>query len=151
MVEDPNINNDDVDRVEETKVTEEPGYERRDTVVDDVGVAQRRSAFKATQFVWLILVIIEIILGLRFLLHLIGANPSAPFASWIYGISGVFLWPFIGLVGTPAAGGVVFDTTTLIAMLVYLLVFWVIAKLVQLILYPNRARRVTTYRERDDR
>jgi hypothetical protein len=46
---------------------------------------------------------------------------------------------------------VVFETTTLIAMLVYWLVFWVIVKLVWLLLYPSRARRVTTYKERDDR
>lgn len=146
MVEDPNLNN--VDRVEETKVTETPGYEHRETVVDEIGEAQARTANRVTQFLWLILGIIEIILGLRFLLHLIGANPSAPFASWIYNLSQVFLWPFSGLVGTPAAGGIVFDFTTLIAMLVYWLVFWVIVKLVWLILYPNRARRVTSYRER---
>lgn len=73
---------------------------------------------------------IEILVGLRFLFRLIGANPNSPFVHWIYSWSAPFVAPFAGIFGqnaTVATGsGVVvqsvFDWTALIALVVYGLV-----------------------------
>ena len=94
--------------------------------------------FKATQLIWLLLGILEGLLGLRFLLKLIAANPSSPIAAFIYALSGLFLSPFHGLTATPAAAGMVLEISTLIAMLVYGLVGGALYRLIWLILYRPR-------------
>ena len=82
-------------------------------------------------------------LGIRFVLQLIGANPASGFATFIYGITGVFVAPFAGLIGTPASGGMTFEVTTLIAMAVYALLFWVIVRVIGIVADRPRARTVT--------
>jgi hypothetical protein len=99
---------------------------------------RRIFTFKATQLVWLLLGILEALLALRFGLKLIGANPASPFAVFIYGITGLFLFPFAGLTGTPAAGGMVLEFTTLIAMVVYALIGWAIERIIFVIFYRPR-------------
>jgi hypothetical protein len=76
-----------------------------------------------------VLLVLEVLFTLRFLLKLLGADPSNPFASFLYGLSGFFLGPFSGLVHNPTFGATtyhVFEWTTLIGMLVYALFFWII-------------------------
>ena len=77
-------------------------------------------------FVYFIFGIIELLLMLRFVLLLIGANAANSFVSWVYAWSGPFAAPFAGIFGQHAAiagPGVVvqsdFDWTTLIAIVVY--------------------------------
>jgi hypothetical protein len=94
--------------------------------------------YKATELVWLLLGILEALFGLRFLLKLIGANPHSPIAALIYDFTGLFLAPFSGLTPTPAVNGVVLEISTLFAMLVYGLVFWVVYRLLWLIFYRPR-------------
>ncbi len=79
---------------------------------------------------WLIGGIIIGLLALRFLLRLLGANPNNGFADFIYTISAPFAAPFFGLFSyTAELGQSRFEFETLIAMLVYALVAWLIAKL----------------------
>jgi uncharacterized protein YggT (Ycf19 family) len=96
---------------------------------------RRIFTFKATQIVWLLLTILEVLLALRFGLKLIGANPAAPIAVFIYSVTGFFLYPFAGLTGTPAAGGMVLEFSTLIAMVVYALIGWAIERIIWVIFY----------------
>ena len=95
----------------------------------------RNTTFKAKQVIWLLLGFLESVLALRFLFKLIGVNPANPFASILYGFTNLFVAPFANLTGTPAAEGMVFEFTTLIAMLVYALVFYGIERLVYVIFY----------------
>ena len=99
---------------------------------------RRIFTFKATQVVWLLLSIFEALLALRFVLKLIGANPASPFATVLYGFTGLFLYPFAGLIGTPAAGGMILEISTLIAMLVYGLIAWAIERIIFVIFYRPR-------------
>lgn len=77
--------------------------------------------------VYVILGFIELLLGLRFVFLLLGANPDSGIVSWIYSWSGIFTAPFAGIFGqstsTAAGPGIVtqsvFDWTTLIALIVY--------------------------------
>lgn len=80
---------------------------------------------------------IELLLGLRFILLLLGANPGSIFVSWIYTWSEPFAAPFADIFGrhsvTSTGIGVVttsvFDWTTLIALVIYALIGGVIARL----------------------
>ncbi|HEY5158576.1 MAG TPA: hypothetical protein VII93_11500 [Anaerolineales bacterium] len=99
---------------------------------------RRIFTFKATQLVWLFLGILEALLALRFGLKLIGANPESPIAVFIYGFTSLFLFPFAGLTGTPAAGGMVLEIPTVIAMVVYALIGWAIERIIWLIFYRPR-------------
>jgi hypothetical protein len=86
---------------------------------------------------------LEILLGLRFLLKLIAANAESGFAVFIYGITGLFVAPFRALVGTPTSGGTILEVTTLIAMGVYALFFWVVVRVLQVAADRPSARTVT--------
>ncbi len=114
------------------------------TTQQEPGREQRLFSFRATQLVWLGLGLLEAALGLRVLLKLIGANAANPFASMLYGITGVFLAPFAGLTATPAANGMVLEVSTLIAMIVYALLAWVLERLVWVIFYHPRTGAVNT-------
>jgi hypothetical protein len=97
---------------------------------------QRRYALeRVTQIIWLVVGFIEVLLSLRFVLKLIGANPEAGFAQLIYGLSAPFMVLFYNLTGNPAAAGSVIEVTTLIAMLVYALLGWLLVKLVWVLFY----------------
>ncbi len=99
---------------------------------------RRIFTFKATQLVWLLLGILEVLFALRFFLKLIAANPASPIAVFIYGFTGLFLLPFAGLTGAPAAGGMVLEFSTVIAMVVYGLIGWAIERIIWLIFYRPR-------------
>lgn len=82
-------------------------------------------------------------MGLCFLLKLIAANPDSGFSVFIYGITGAFIAPFNALLNTPTLGGSVIEVTTLIAMAVYALLFWVVARVIQIMVDRPTARSVT--------
>jgi len=137
------INEVAVDRREETVTTQQPGYAATEQVTRDVAAEWRLGLFQVTRIVWTILGILEILLGLRFMLKLIAANPDSGFAAFMYGITGPFVAPFTGLVGTPSSGEMILEVTTLIAMAVYALFFWVVLRVVEIAAYRSSARTVT--------
>lgn len=99
---------------------------------------RRIFTFKATQLVWLLFGILEALIALRIGLKLIGANPDSPIAVFIYGFTSLFLFPFTGLTGTPAAGGMVLEISSVIAMVVYALIAWALERIIWLIFYRPR-------------
>ena len=99
---------------------------------------QRIFTFKATQLIWLLFGILEALIALRIGLMLIGANPNSPIVALIYGFTYLFLFPFEGLVGSPAAGNMVLELSSLFAMLIYGLIAWAIERVVWLVFYRPR-------------
>lgn len=80
-------------------------------------------------FIYLVFGIIELLLILRFILLLAGANVANAFVMWVYNWSTPFVAPFANIFGqhvTVTGPGVVvqsiFDWTTLIALVVYALI-----------------------------
>jgi hypothetical protein len=73
--------------------------------------------------------IIDGLIGLRFLLKLLAANPDNPFAALIYFLSRPFVAIFVGLTPTPSFGGIQIEFFDLIAILVYLLLAWALVRL----------------------
>src|SRR3990170_5773576 len=57
----------------------------------------------ASNAVWYILGLIEILLAFRFVLKLFGANPSSGFVDFIYSVSGVLTAPFDNIFGVTKA------------------------------------------------
>jgi len=132
-----------VDRREETVVTQQPGYAATEQVTRDVAAERRLGLFQVTRIVWSLLGLLEILLGLRFMLKLIAANPNSGFAVFMYGITGPFMAPFKGLIGTPTSGGTILEVTTLIAMAIYALFFWGVVRVIQIVADRPSARTVT--------
>ena len=85
--------------------------------------------YRAIQTVRYITGLIEALLLFRFILKFLGANPSAGFSSFIYGISYPFAAPFLNVFRITQMAGSVFEWTTLLAMLVYWLIAWGICRL----------------------
>lgn len=132
-----------VDRREETVVTQQPGYAATEQVTRDVAAERRQTWVMVNRIMWSIAGLLEILLGLRFALKLIAANPASDFAAFIYGITGPFIAPFALLIGTPTSGGIILEVTTLIAMSIYALIFWGIAHVLQIVADRPSARTVT--------
>lgn len=107
---------------------------RQDYVEDTVDPYYLRAANwrKIQSIVWTIIGLIEALLAIRVILRLIDANPANGFVNFVYSLSGAFVAPFNGIVGEPASGGAVLEINTLLAMLVYLILGWVVLKLVAL-------------------
>jgi len=95
--------------------------------------------------VWFLVAVLEVLLAMRFVLLLAGANEGAGFAQLIYGVTRPFVAPFAGLFGSNltypgAAGTGVFAPETLVAMVVYALIGFAIVKIAQLMLGTNQTR-----------
>jgi len=85
--------------------------------------------YKGTQIVWYILGLLEVLFAFRFVLKLTGANATAGFTSFIYGITWPFAAPFLAVFPRTVVQGSIFEWTTLLAMLVYWLIALAIIKL----------------------
>jgi YggT family protein len=80
-----------------------------------------------------------LLLAVRLILHLIGANADNAFASFINGLSAPFVALFANLVQNPALSATaVLEITTIIAMIVYAIVAWLVGRVVWLMLSRPR-------------
>lgn len=70
--------------------------------------------------------VIEFLLTLRFLFKFFVANASTPFVAWIYVTSASLVAPFARIFPDLNLGGFVVDFTTLVALVVYALVSYLI-------------------------
>jgi hypothetical protein len=113
-------------------------YQEVRTTEHEPGRQQRVATFKATQLIWLVLSLIEAVIGLRVIFKLIGVNAANPFAALLYNVSSFFVAPFASLTGAPAAGGMVLEVSSVIAMLVYLLIAWGLERIVYVLFYRPR-------------
>ena len=84
----------------------------------------------AQRVVWYVVGFIVALLGLRLILQILGANQGNAFVDLVYGLSGIFAAPFFGMFSyTPSYGVSYFEVSTLVAILIYSLIGWGIAKL----------------------
>ncbi len=79
--------------------------------------------YRGTQIVWYVLGLVEVLLALRFVLKLFGANSGAGFTHFVYDVTYAFAAPFLNVFSISQVSGNIFEWTTLLAMLVY----WMIA------------------------
>jgi YGGT family len=130
-----------------TEVTSTAGphaaVDRTEAVAYDPYEHRRLFAHRAQQLIYWVFGLIEGLLAIRFVLKALGANPSAGFAQFIYGITDILVAPFAGLFGTPRASGSVLELNSIVAMIVYALLAWLLAKLVWILAGETRSA-VTT-------
>ncbi len=78
--------------------------------------------------------VIEILFIFRLIFKLTGANPASGFVSFIYSLTQIFIAPFAGIFPQATTPGVVttavLEPATLIAIVVYVVLAWVITQLV---------------------
>jgi len=129
----------------------EPGVaaEHVEAVATDPYAHRRGAAHKARQAIFLLFGIIEGLIAIRVVLRALGANPDAGFAAFVYGATAPFLAPFVGLFGTPQNNGSVLELHAIVAIVVYALLAWVLAKLAWLVLGETRSG-VRTHTSRVD-
>lgn len=84
-------------------------------------------------------------LGLRFILRLLGANPAAGFVDFVYRSTNPLLDPFRDIF-TPyvVEPGSVVEFSTLVAIVAYLIIAWLMTELISYIAYNAKQ----TYRRR---
>ncbi len=87
-----------------------------------------------SRVVWYIAGLLLVVLGLRFVLTLLGANATNGFADFVYSTSHPFVAPFFSLFNYDnyTYGTSHFEVYTLVAMIVYSLIAWGIVRLVTL-------------------
>ncbi len=73
--------------------------------------------------------IVNGLIGLRFLLKLMAANPANPFAQLVYFLTAPFLAIFVGLTQTPSFEGFEIEFYDLIAIMVYFVLAWALIRL----------------------
>jgi uncharacterized protein YggT (Ycf19 family) len=126
------------EQIQQIKRETSDGVTTRTTRVreDDVAPAAVREAPSdraniAVRIVWFIAGVLLTLLAFRFVLVLLGANPSNGFANFIYTVSHPFAAPFFGLFGYSLHYGVSrVEVSTLIAMAVYAILAFGISRLV---------------------
>lgn len=115
--------------VQETTTTDGNTTVQRQTVARN---SQVSAIVVAQRIVWFLAGFISVIIALRFVLLLLGANRGAGFTDFIYSISAPFVAPFVGMFGEPVYGESVFEVSSILAIVIYLLLGLGIAKLLTL-------------------
>lgn len=93
---------------------------------------------RAKRIVWFVISLVIALIVLRFVLLAMGANAENGFATFVYGLSNIFVAPFIGLFGAePVVGASYFEYASLIAIAIYLLLGWIIGKVLELTMAPK--------------
>ncbi len=133
--------------VEEEYVEREPAVQAQRQVIEDPSASGRVLVARIAGLIWLLFGALDLLIFVRIILKLIAANPNSGFAQIVYDVSGVFLLPFSNLVASPVIGTGVFEISSMIAIVIYALVAWIIVRLFRLVFTPARTREsITTYR-----
>ena len=75
---------------------------------------------------------LNFLLCLRYLLKLMGANPSNAIAQFVYSSTQPFLSTFEGLVNSPQLGGTILEFHVLIAIAIYGVLGWILVQLLRI-------------------
>jgi uncharacterized protein YggT (Ycf19 family) len=118
---------------EETHVTSEsavgPVAESADIVRSSVSPGRR-----AVDLIYLFFGVINALLLIRIVLKMLAANPLSGFASFVYSITDIFLAPFRNLLPAVTSGRAVLELSAVIAISVYALIGWGLARLVAIMM-----------------
>jgi hypothetical protein len=117
---------------------------QRDAAKRDSGFEPEFFLQKVSDLIWLILGVAIAFIALRVVLKLIAADPENEFARFVLDVTTPLVSPFVDLAPIPSAGMLVFETYSVVAMMVYALAGWILVRLTWLIFeHPSSSR----YRE----
>lgn len=103
----------------------------------------KKTIFRTYQVIWYVLGIIEVLLLFRVILKMLGANPLSGFVSLIYQISDPLALPFYGIFRISVVEGAVFEWSTILAGIVYLIIAYGLIQFMQF-LKPTTPEEVET-------
>jgi hypothetical protein len=116
-----------VTEVRESNTTQDGANIRRQSVATTNSVSGN---VVAKRVIYYIAGFIIALLALRLVLLLLAANQGAPFVDFVYGLSGIFAWPFYGIFSyQPSYGQSMFEISTVVAIIVYALIAMGLARL----------------------
>jgi len=115
------------------------GIERRQRVVETAPTSRSVFVSRFSQFMWLIVSVVVILLALRFAFVMIAANAATGFVHFIYQVTDPLVSPFRNIVNTPGI-----DMGAIIAIFVYMIVGWLIITLFRLVFADTNRLRQTT-------
>ena len=127
---------------QEVRTTETIQTVRNMEPEQEVGRTGPVKSFPIIKIVYFIGGVLEIFLGLRLILKLLGASAGNAFVPFIYNVTRIFVLPFSGIFSTAVTQGAeteaVFEPATIIAMLIYALLAWGIVKLIVILRNKNQ-------------
>lgn len=94
--------------------------------------------YRAVQVAWFCIGVIVALIALRFSLKLLGASSQAAFVGFMYGVTSPLVAPFRGIFPDTAQGFYVFEASSLVAIVIYLLLGWGIVALIKILTAPRR-------------
>jgi len=92
----------------------------------------------AYDIVYYVLWAVEMVLFLRFLLKLLGANPYNSLVSFLYSTSRVLMGPFDGMFGISSVDNMVLEPSVLVAMVFYALAAYALVTFIGMITPANK-------------
>lgn len=93
----------------------------------------KKTISRTYQIIWYVLGVFESLLLLRLFLKVFAANPRSYFAAFIYGISSPLVRSFIGVFPVTAVEGSVFEWSTVLAMIIYVILAAGLVRVLQLV------------------
>lgn len=94
---------------------------------------KKKTIFRFHQVIWYILVVIEVLIVLRIVLKIIGANPLSGFVGLIYSLTDLLVLPFQGIIATSVSGSSIVEWSSVFAAVIYVLIAWGLVYLLQFI------------------
>jgi uncharacterized protein YggT (Ycf19 family) len=101
------------------------------------------SNYRAVQVIWMVTGLVTILVGIRFVLKLLGASTLSGFVSFIYGLTDALIAPFRAIFTNPSGSSSTIDLAALVAIVVYALIGWGLVSIVKLITAPKGARAIS--------
>ena len=122
------------------------------TEMHDEMTARRARARWISSLVSFLFGILVVLIAIRFLLKALVANPDNDFVQFIYAVTEPFVAPFLTIL-PPASNreGQVLEWSALIAIAIYLLLDWVLVKLIHLLIVRPASGSSATTVERWDK
>jgi YggT family protein len=120
-------------RVREEEVAEERRVAARRARDREAREKRHRAIDRVTLGVDYVFYLLYGLLGVRFVLSLLGAAETAGFVQFIHGVTNPFYAPFGGIVATPAINGGMLDFPIVIALLAYFLLHLAVRGLLRLL------------------
>ena len=93
--------------------------------------------FRGAAIIGLIVGVIDILIVARFLGKLFGASTTSSFANFIYSVSAPLVTPFQGIFGDTGSKVNYFETSDLVAIVVYAVIGWGLVLLLKIITAPG--------------
>src|SRR5215472_14547579 len=123
---------------------QETGLEDADEVIVPISSGRRLYMVATTQYraikaVWFVACVVDVFVGLRFLLKLLGASSQSEFVALVYTISAPLVAPFRGTFPNAGNGVFVLEPAALVALAIYPLVAAGIVRLIRIL--ASRRRR----------